>query len=121
MKKILLVDDDQLLQTMYKDMLSVDGNEVDVAGTEEIAIEKLKSSQWDLILMDMILPQTTGLELVKKAILEIPEIKTTKIVFLTNLDDPKTIAEIQQLGYDYILKSKLNPDEFLQKIKEYLI
>lgn len=121
MKKILLVDDDPLLQTMYKDLLTLEGYSVDVAGTPELGLNKLLSTNWDLVLMDMILPQETGLNVVKKALQESSSLKTTKIIFLTNLDDPTIISEIQQLGYTYLMKSKMNPDKFLEIINKYLL
>jgi len=118
--KILLVEDDVVLQKLYSDILTSAQYTVDTAADGDIAFTKMMQGGWDLILLDMILPKTTGLELVKKIKETPPAIPIKKIVFLTNLEKGKEIDEATALGYSYLIKSNLNPDEFVNKVKSLL-
>jgi len=117
MKKlnILLVEDDEFLRTLYTDLLK-DLYSLDVAADGEEAYEKIQNSKLDLILLDIILPKMSGIDIVEKLKLEHPEVLKKKIVFLTNLDRNEMVQKVTQLGYSYLIKSDLNPDEFLEQV-----
>ena len=119
-KKILLVEDDALLQKLYTDLLKEENYSVEVATDGLVAYQKMKDGGWDLVLLDIMLPNLDGLEIVKKLKTDQPAKPNKKMVFLTNLDKGIEINEIQKLGLEYIIKSSLNPDEFLKKVKSYL-
>ena len=119
-KKILLVEDDALLQKLYTDLLKEDNYSVEVATDGLVAYQKMKDGGWDLVLLDILLPELNGIKIVKKLKTDKEAKPNKKIVFLTNLDKGIEINEIQKLGLEYIIKSSLNPDEFLKKVKSFL-
>lgn len=119
-KKILVVEDDTFLRDIYKEILTDAGFETDTAIDGEEAETKIIKNHWDLILLDIILPKMSGIEVAKKINQQTPD-KLKNIVFLTNLDKNETINEAAKLGRGYLIKSNLNPDEFLEKIKGYLL
>ena len=118
--KILLVEDDPLLLKLYTDLLTEENFFVESASDGLTAYQKMKQGGWDLVLLDIILPELGGIEIVKK-LKEDKEAKPNKkVVFLTNLDKGKEIDEIQKLGFECIIKSDLNPDQFINKIKSFI-
>lgn len=119
-KKILLVEDDALLQKLYSDLLLEDAYALSTAADGVTAYEKIKQGNWDLILLDIMLPKMSGVEIVRKLNNTVDVNHTGKIVFLTNLDTGSEIDEIKKLGYDFIIKSNLAPDQFVAKVKSYL-
>ena len=120
MSKILLVEDDLFLRTLYVDLLKGAKYDVDFAVDGDEAFNKITSTKWDLILLDVIIPKMKGPEVIERLKKENPKLLKLKIVFLTNLDKQSETPETNTQGYEVILKSDLNPDEFLKKVKSYL-
>lgn len=119
-KKILVVEDDEFLRTLYTDILSKEHYTVSHASDGNEAYSKIKDGVWDLILLDIILPYLDGIEIVLKLKKYYPDALKQHIIFLTNLDKNEIVEKIKTLGYTYIIKSDLNPDEFVKKIKGIL-
>lgn len=120
MKRILLVEDDTVLQKLYKDLLTAEKYSVDTASDGQEAYEKMLSGGWDLVLLDLVLPKLNGLDIVKKLKLQPSKKTNKKIVVLTNLEKGNEVDEIKRIGYEYIIKSNITPDQFVAKIKSFL-
>lgn len=119
MAKILIVEDDQFIREIYEETLVSKGHTVVVALDGEDAYLKLKSEVFDLILLDIILPKLTGLEVAKKLLSEGRNLKSS-IIFSTNSDSGKDLQEALSLGAGYIIKSSLTPGDFYKRIDEFL-
>lgn len=117
-QKILLVEDDDFLREVYESGLTEAGYQIDTAVDGEQAYAKMKQGGWDLILCDILIPKMTGIEVVKK--LKSENVVLPKIVFLTNLDQSPQLNETKLLGYEHLIKSDMNPGEFLEKVKAFL-
>ncbi|MBU2539755.1 response regulator [Patescibacteria group bacterium] len=117
-KKILIVEDELSLQSILMDELKSEGFNVLVASNGEEGLEIAKKEKPDLILIDILLPKIDGITMAK-------EIKKTNsnmlMIFLTNLSDMKHIANATEAVYsDYIVKSDLNINDIISKVKEKL-
>jgi two-component system, chemotaxis family, chemotaxis protein CheY len=99
MSKILIADDSQFMRSVLKDILVTDGHEVieAVNGTETMA--KVESEKPDLLLLDIIMPEVDGIDVLKK-------IGTTqKTVVISAVGQEKMVDEAKNLGArDYIVK-----------------
>lgn len=88
-KKVLIIEDDQIVANIYRNKLSVEGFKVEVALDGESGIATLRTFQPDAILLDLMLPKVTGLELMKQLRAEADFAQTPIIVFsntyLTNM------------------------------------
>jgi DNA-binding response OmpR family regulator len=73
-KKILLVEDDENQRTLYRDELIQQGYEVDVAVDGDNALGRMESSQPDLLIMDICMPNRDGIETLRQMLLERPEL-----------------------------------------------
>src|SRR5215469_11233110 len=120
MTKILLAEDDLFLRDIYTEILQNENFEIAIAKDGKEALEKIKEGGWDLVLLDVIMPQMSGIE-VLKSIKDIPPSNLAHhIIFMTNIDEAKNLEEISDLTEGYILKSFVTPDQFVAKIKEIL-
>ena len=118
-KKILLVDDDKNIRELYQQILVDEGYQVEVAEEGKTGYEKIISSSYDLILMDIMMPQIDGLGILKKLTEE--HKKHSPIVLLTNLiHDPATKEAIENGAIGYLDKSAFDPPAFLKKIAELI-
>jgi len=116
--KILLVEDDPLLIDIYLTKLRAENFEVEIARDGEEAINKWKEFCPDLIILDIVLPNNDGWEVLKKIR---QEDSSTKILILSNLSQKEEVEKGLQLGADiYLIKSEYTPSEVINKIKQLL-
>jgi CheY-like chemotaxis protein len=116
--KILLVEDDYFIIKTIKFILEKEGYQVLVAQDGLEAIEQLENKP-DLILLDLILPQKNGFE-VLEIIRKEKKIETPVLAF-SNLAKSYDIDRALELGAnDYLVKSELPVETIVKKIKEFL-
>jgi CheY-like chemotaxis protein len=119
-KKVLIVEDDSFVKDIYHTKLSQEGYEIIEAGNGVEAMEKLKQTQPDLILLDIVMPYMNGIEVLRE-LKKDEKLKDIPVVLLTNLSQKEEINEGLSLGAkDYLIKSHFTPTEVLEKIKVYL-
>jgi DNA-binding response OmpR family regulator len=119
MAKILLIEDNSLLQELYKGKLTDEGFEVAMAPDGKRGLGLAKSESFDLILLDIMLPGGINgfdvLERLKKdkALNQIP------VIVLTNLESEEKVA--REIGVvDYFIKTEISPNQIVERIKEIL-
>jgi CheY-like chemotaxis protein len=117
--KILLVEDDMFLRDIYSETLSGGGFDVATAADGNEALNKIKQGGWDVILLDVVLPGLSGIQIMDqvKTFLEKP---AKHILFLTNSDDTKELEAVLGFTDGYLLKSAYTPAELIEKVKTYL-
>ena len=119
-KKILLIEDEEILGNMYKHKFERKGFKVVLVLTSSQADEALKKEKPDLILLDILLSDESGLDWLAKIKKNVDTLKTP-VVALSNYGDPQTIKQARKLGVkDYLLKSDFTPAKLAEKVKEYL-
>jgi len=120
-KTIMIVEDDSFVMDIYETKVVKEGFDVIKAVNGAEAMEKLeKGSIPDLILLDIIMPYMSGLEVLKK-IKKNKRLSKIPIVLLTNLSQKEEVQEGFDLGAkDYLIKSHFTPSEVMEKINKYL-
>ena len=120
-KILLLVEDEKALREVYQTVLLDAGYIVDCATNGKDALEKIESSNYDLILLDIMMPQMDGHEVMAKLSKDHKMPAKTPIVLLTNLVNDNTIKDMMKLGASsYIVKVDITPDQLLEKVKQHL-
>jgi len=122
MRKILIAEDDFFIRDIYSKVFSLSGYDVKVAIDGADAFEKIKAEQFDMILLDIMMPRMTGIDVLKNVrSLNIPA-KSTPIFIITNLGQQNVIEEAFKLGMDgYILKSQVSPQQIVDEINNFFI
>lgn len=115
--KILLVDDDTFLIDMYAAKFTSSGHSVDTAKSVELALEKLRAGGgYDAILLDMVLPNMTGIDLLN-AIRTENLLGGAKTIVLSNQGDQTDIdAALKAGAHGYIVKAHMIPSEVVTKV-----
>lgn len=121
-KRILLVEDDAFVRDLYLDVLTAANYEVSYAVDGEDALNVAKQGTYDLILLDIMLPKLTGLE-VLKAFKDIgSNVKDVPVYLLTNLGEENISEEAYRLGADgYLLKAKYLPKQLVEEIDKFFL
>ncbi len=114
--KILLVDDDVFLRDMYATKFGELGHQVTTAETGERALEILSSDKFDVVLLDMIMPGMTGVELlIKMRALNLDPLP--KCIVLSNQGGKEEIESAEAAGAKgYIIKAELIPSEVVAQV-----
>ena len=100
-KRVLVVDDEKLIVKGIRFSLEQEGMQVDCAYDGEEAVEKARASQYDIILLDVMLPKFTGFEVCQ----QIREFSSVPVVMLTAKgDDMDKILGLEYGADDYITK-----------------
>lgn len=120
--RILLVEDDAFLREIYTDALTKGNFAVQSAADGSEGLTKIKEGNWDLLLLDIILPNMDGIEIMKtlKADPSFSDQLTKPVIFLTNLDNADEMRQALELGKGYIIKSQITPGDLIDKINEVL-
>ncbi len=118
-EKILIIEDNPDLRTIYTLAFSQAGYTVDSSEEGSIGIQKAASMNPDVILLDIMMPNMDGLEVIEG--LRQNTNLDCLILIISNLVDDKIIKEAYRLGVtDYINKSELTPQQVIQRVKDYL-
>jgi CheY-like chemotaxis protein len=119
--KILLVDDDTFLRDMYSTKFLECGHDVTPAIHAADALRILEASQdFDLMLVDMIMPGMTGVELLTELKSSMPGLAMKRIV-LSNQGQDQDIEEANEAGaIGYIIKAQSVPSEVVKKVEEIM-
>ncbi len=119
-KKILLVEDDKMISSMYKTKLEQEGYLVILAENGAAAIDLAFAEKPDLILLDIILPQVDGFSVLRQ-LRASESMKKAPIIMLTNLGTDEDKEKGKKYGAtDYLVKARLTPSQIGEKIKKYL-
>ena len=115
--KILIVEDDLFLANLLSLRFKKESFEVIQAFSGTEALEKLKSVRPDVILLDIILPQKNGFE-VLESISQNPQTSSIPVIIVSNLGQESDIEKGKMLGaIDYYVKARLSIDELVNKVK----
>lgn len=119
-KKVLLVEDDPLILKMYQAKFQNEGYSVTIAEDGVHALKMVTESTPDIILLDIMMPQMSGIDFLKK-IRATEDGKNIPVLVLTNLSEKEEEQEASALGVkEYLLKASLTPAEIAEKVKKYI-
>ena len=119
-KSVLLVEYDLFIRDLYKRQLDLAGFQTECAATGTEAVQKATHGTYNIILLDIMLPDMNGIDILKK-IKENEPTKTTPVVMLSNMAQDDIMAEAQRIGAKkYLIKSLMTPDQILNEVNTIL-
>jgi DNA-binding response OmpR family regulator len=119
-KTVLIVEDEQSMQRALKNKLEHAGYTVLAADDGEKAIEALRSTKPDLVLLDLIMPKLDGISVLRQMKGD-DAFRGVPVVILTNLSSGDKVAEAMQLGtFDFLVKANYSLDDVLKKVNDRL-
>lgn len=117
-KIILVVEDEEPMQLVLRDVLKVEGYDVLEAKNGIEGLELALKEHPDLILLDILMPKMDGLEMLKN--LRTDEWgRKVPVIVLTNLSDNEDIAKaVEDDVFEYFVKTDIRIDEVIQRIRD---
>jgi DNA-binding response OmpR family regulator len=121
-RSVLCIEDEHFIGELYARALTKGGYKVTTIADGVKGLEAAETNQYDLILLDLMLPNLTGIEILRKLRdpARVPPIRS-KIIITTNLEQREDVrADIEKQADGYLVKAELTPHElvdFLNRIK----
>ena len=120
MPKIAIIEDDQAISQMYRFKFEADGFEVETAENGVLGLELCKSMQPDIVLLDLMMPQMNGDEMLEK-LRAADWGKDIKVVILTNKGEQEIPVKVKELGVSsVILKADMTPRQVEDVVRKLL-
>ncbi|TSC67172.1 MAG: PAS domain S-box [Parcubacteria group bacterium Gr01-1014_72] len=115
-KKILIVEDEEVLASLLSKKLTEAGYAVEIAADGETGYAKAKSQKPDIVLLDMLLPKMNGMEILKR-LREDGILPSLPVLVISNSGQPVELDEVRRLGVrDYLIKLNFNPEDVLERV-----
>lgn len=116
MKKIVVVDDQPVLASIYRAKFLAEGFHVDVAADGEQALEVINRTKPDLVLLDLMLPKIKGIDVLRRLRAN-PIFKTLPIVVFSNSGQSGAVEEAWAAGASMVLsKSRTSPKQMVESV-----
>lgn len=117
-KRILCIEDEPFIGDLYKHALEKAGYIAEVIGDGKQGLEKASSGQYDIILLDIVIPQLLGIDVLHE-LRKLTGLKS-KIIIATNLEqDDETRAAIEKEADAYIIKAEITPSELVEFLNNF--
>ena len=120
MSKILCIEDDHFIADIYVRALKKAGHDVDVITNGEEALAAAKHTVYDVILLDLMLPDKSGVDILEALRgADQKALPLTKIIVTTNFDEPaEDRARLEQMADGYLIKADVTPSKLVEIIEE---
>ncbi|HQV64714.1 MAG TPA: response regulator [Candidatus Paceibacterota bacterium] len=115
--RILIVEDDDFLRSLAVTKLQAEGFAMEIAATGDEGVSKIMALPPDLVILDLMLPNVSGFDVLQK-IRENEATKKLKVIVFSNLGEESDIKKCLDLGVsEYLVKANFTLDELAEKIK----
>lgn len=115
-KKILLVEDEEIMIDLLQKKLTKEGYEISVAKDGEEGLKAMREVKPDLILLDIIMPKIGGFEVMEEMGKD-KNLKDIPVIVISNSGQPVEIDKAQKLGAkDWLIKTEFDPQEVVDKV-----
>ncbi len=119
-QKIAIVEDDQTISQMYRVKFESEGFIVEVANGGVLGLEMVEEMKPDILLLDLMMPDMNGDEMLTKMRKE-PWGKKIKVIILTNMGEQEAPPSIKGLDVlDFIVKAEMTPRQVAERVKQKL-
>ena len=115
-KKILLVEDEDVVINILQKKLTEEGYEVLIARNGLEGLEKMRQINPDIILLDIVMPKMNGFEVMEEMQKD-PDLKKIPIIVISNSGQPVELDRAIKLGArDWLIKTEFDPREVIEKV-----
>lgn len=120
-KKILILEDEEIILDLLSDKLLGQGYEVKTARNGKEGMLMMEKEIPDLVLTDVVMPEKNGFDVISE-MKQNELLKNVPIIIISNSGQPVEIDKAKELGVsDWVIKTEFDPQEIIQKVKQVLM
>lgn len=116
MSKILIIEDEEAIADLEKDYLELSGFDVEIATRGDVGLEKALKEEYDLIILDLMLPEVDGFDICR----QVREEKNIPIIMVSAKKDDIDKIRGLGLGADDYMTKPFSPSELVARVKAHL-
>lgn len=121
MARILLVEDDPLISEVYRKKFEASGLDVLNVTTGKAVLKAVEEGHFDLVLLDLVIPEMSGMDVLKELRTNEKYPRDLKVVVFSNLSDSSDRKQATDLGADgYLLKTEYTPSKLVEEVNRLL-
>lgn len=115
-KKILIIEDEEIISTLLQNKLAKEGFNVVVAINGEDGLQQMKAARPDLVLLDIIMPQKDGFQVMEEMHRD-EKLAGIPVIIISNSGQPVELSRAKELGVkDWLVKTEFDPQEVIAKV-----
>jgi len=119
-KRILIVEDDNVLRDVLGEKLAKNGYLVEKAPDGLVAMEKIHANKPDAVLLDILMPHMNGIEVLEQLHAD-PDFQGIPVVIISNSGQPVEVERARELGArEFLIKAVFDPNEVLEKVRKVI-
>ncbi len=119
--RVLCIEDEHFISELYARALTKAGYETTVIFDGQKGLEAAKTNQYDIVLLDIMLPTITGVEVLSRLRSEMPNLRA-KVIITTNLEQKEETRKVIENQADgYIIKAEITPKQLVEFLKDLKI
>jgi two-component system chemotaxis response regulator CheY len=119
MAEILVVDDEEVLREMFKDVLEAEQYAVETAENGKLGLAKMRAKNYDLVIMDWNMPEMTGIEALKQLRAD-PKLQNLKVIMCTSMSAMRELESAFAEGATAYLIKPIKVTALVEKVKKTL-
>src|SRR4051812_19622563 len=120
MPKIAIVEDDLAIAQMYRLKFEAEGYRVEIAENGKLGLELCEQMEPDLVLLDLMMPEMNGDEMLEK-MRKTEWGKKPKVIILTNVSEQESPDKLSSFGIDgFVVKAEMTPKQVADLVKSKL-
>ena len=116
MSKILIIEDEEAIADLEKDYLELSGFEVEIANRGDVGLEKALKEEYDLIILDLMLPEIDGFDICR----QVRQEKNIPIIMVSAKKDDIDKIRALGLGADDYMTKPFSPSELVARVKAHM-
>ena len=116
MSKILIIEDEEAIADLEKDYLELSGFEVEIANRGDVGLEKALNEDYDLIILDLMLPEVDGFDICR----QVRQEKNIPIIMVSAKKDDIVVIRGLGLGADDYMTKPFSPSELVARVKAHM-
>ncbi len=119
-RKILCIEDERFISDLYARALTNAGYDVSIVNDGELGLHQASSGEFDIILLDIMLPTMNGVDMLYKLRGEhVQPPLRSKVIITTNLDQKEDVRkEVEKMADGYLIKAEITPKELVSYIQQ---
>lgn len=120
-KKVLIIEDEEVLRSLYSEILRAENFEVEAVEDGSRGLNKLVTFKPDLVLLDLMMPVMDGKTMLR-SMRALPEFKDLPVIVLTNAGDTDSMRETKfyNNASAFLIKANVTPQDIVNQVKTFI-
>lgn len=119
MSKILVIDDDEIIQNVLEKILTKEGHNVEIARNGKEGLSKLDLMVYDIVITDLMMPYANGFEIISR-LKQHPNTEKSSVIVISSITQEDSVMDSFKLGVDEYIRKPIMVGELLLRINKLL-